>query len=326
MSAPAIAVAADGVPPPRRRSPPRNAAQHLPPIPDMPAPAANGTTHAATAASNDAAAAVAPPASPPLHLIPPSDIAYMLDSQSRALHSLRTSNAALLAFQDYSARSLDSISSLHASRVASIRTLRDSLMDIFVRVRHLRMQLAERRTARALALGELDSLPPQRRGEAEEEAAEHEEIEQLKRELALEAEQLEAARRRAAQTQEEIEEQTAAMAGAAASAAMNASMLNSSMLSMASLPVSPHPSAASAVTAHNTSSAIAITPAGSIGGASAFASPAAQSVPPSAAATPHPAGDGSTHPAPLFVTPQHAQNAGAARQFASPAPSLTSPP
>jgi hypothetical protein len=80
----------------------------------------------------------------PLHLIPPQDLRQMLDLQNKALASLRASNARFVTFAEYASRSYDSLSSLHATRVGRVRALRDALMDIFVRVRHLRMRLHER--------------------------------------------------------------------------------------------------------------------------------------------------------------------------------------
>jgi len=117
----------------------------------------------------------------------------MLDYQSRALASLRASNARFVAFAEYASRSYDALSSVHASRVSQVRSLRDSLMDIFVRVRHLRMRLHER-------------VPGDARGAyREDEDEEAAEVEQLKRDLIREQEEEQEQRRRRQQQQQHSE-------------------------------------------------------------------------------------------------------------------------
>ena len=92
---------------------------------------------------------------------------------SSSLASLRSSNQSFVAFQDYAANSYDKIVSLHSSRVAKLERLRESLTDIFVRIRQIRMQLHVR----------TPGLGPY----VEDEEAEQEEIEQLKEILKAEA-------------------------------------------------------------------------------------------------------------------------------------------
>lgn len=171
----------------------------------------------------------------------------------RSLASLRQSNHNFVVFQEYASRSLDNIHSLHNHRVARVRALRDSLMDVFVRVRHLRMQLAERPGGGALqsstrGSGAQTPLDP--------EEAEHAEIEQLKLELRAEEEQRRMERAKAA----EAAAQEAMRAAAAAAACQ-------SPLGLSSLPTSPG----------------VVTPHGH-GGASALVSPAGSGV---GAAQPH---------------------------------------
>lgn len=102
----------------------------------------------------------------------PDQIQTMLQHQNNAIASMRASNQALVAFQEYSSRSFDQITTVHASRVAQIERLRVSLTDIFVRIRQLRMQLHVR----------TPGLGPY----VEDEDAEQREIDELKRIIAEE--------------------------------------------------------------------------------------------------------------------------------------------
>jgi len=159
----------------------------LPRIPDMPAqPATSDAERASSAgavgvsadAGSASVAAASTPAAPaaassiPFHLIPPSDVQLMLESQAAAIASLRTSNARFVKFHEDASRAYDHLYQTHAMRVAKVRQLRDALMDVFVRVRHVRMRLHER------APGAL----PYR----EEEETEAAEVEQLKQDLRAE--------------------------------------------------------------------------------------------------------------------------------------------
>lgn len=116
--------------------------------------------------------------SSPLHLIPPSAIAAMLSLQQRSLASLRASSASLVAFEEYAAKSFEQINSIRAQRIGKIQKLRESLTDLFLRIRQVRIQLH----------GRTAGLDPY----VDDEEAEHEEIEQLKRTL-IEEEAAEAA-------------------------------------------------------------------------------------------------------------------------------------
>lgn len=107
----------------------------------------------------------------------PADVDQLLQYQAKSIAALRASNQSLVAFQEYSSRSFDQISGVHAQRVAKIERLRVSLTDIFVRIRQLRMQLHVR----------TPGLGPY----VEDEDAEQREIEQLKRTIAEEEAALE---------------------------------------------------------------------------------------------------------------------------------------
>lgn len=92
-----------------------------------------------------------------------------------SLNSLRASNQSFVTFHEYSSKSYDQITSLHASRVQRLNRLRESLTEIFLRIRQLRIQLHAR----------LPGLQPW----VEDEEAEQRELDALKETLRLEEEE-----------------------------------------------------------------------------------------------------------------------------------------